>query len=544
MTLLNVPIDRLGYKITVRNMKPRAIALAVALGLSAVTLLGGWYAERMSIPDRASSNGFEFMPGVNIPDDMEWNRENWYINLNNWVRQGLGPSIPFNQVDDEHTNPNRIKVLAIGDSFAWGTGVTNLNERWQNKLQHELDTRAGYGVFEVKVLGRMGLSTMEEAEVLEDNIDRIKPDLIVIGLVTNDIFPSGREKRICGDAVGEGCSQDTPEMLPAYRDCLNGEDDMTSRLLGKGLGKLFPNLAGRLLDRYCDLDRFAAKHQTLTQDAILQDLKKSPYREVFLRSIDDLKRTAGSTPIYVYPFVQSQRDAEVVPQYLTSFEAGGISSLPMGEGALHLGKGGVQNLGPDAITNPVDFHPGPMVTTIYASDIAEALLERVDKAQLEDARASAQQPRHKLISNFLPLALQISEEVPGRASVTIPANAVFDRELPGFTQGIEHPTQDAPCALLGKPYGVIGLNPALTDTGTLVIESIQGQDLELYVGGYTPQGTRTKKLLGKLSTGKKYTLRLEGNGNEVLYIADPSRSCSVTDHLTLPEVSFRITRTS
>lgn len=89
--------------------------------------------------------------------------------------------------DPIEPRPNRlVRIVAIGDSYTFGFRVAN-DETWPNVLERLLNENAGPGMrFEVLNMGVGGYSTRDEALVLKYKALGWKPDLVIIGYVTND----------------------------------------------------------------------------------------------------------------------------------------------------------------------------------------------------------------------------------------------------------------------------------------------------------------------------------------------------------------------
>jgi hypothetical protein len=83
---------------------------------------------------------------------------------------------------------DKTKVLVIGDSFAAGHGLENLNDRFSDQLEQKL----GPDKYEVYNLGVSGSDTRDEAERLRKY--PVKPDVIILQYFPNDIEKAGREK--------------------------------------------------------------------------------------------------------------------------------------------------------------------------------------------------------------------------------------------------------------------------------------------------------------------------------------------------------------
>lgn len=79
------------------------------------------------------------------------------------------------------------KIMVIGDSFIWGDGCSNSNYLWWRQLQKKLHEE-GYQDCTVIGVGRCGASTQNQLDYLKNTnlIEDIKPDMILIGYVTND----------------------------------------------------------------------------------------------------------------------------------------------------------------------------------------------------------------------------------------------------------------------------------------------------------------------------------------------------------------------
>ncbi|MCF0064903.1 SGNH/GDSL hydrolase family protein [Dyadobacter chenwenxiniae] len=84
--------------------------------------------------------------------------------------------------------PGKKKILVIGDSFAAGHGLKDVNERFSNQLEASL----GADKHSVYNLGMSGADTRDEAKRLVEF--PVKPDVIVLEYFPNDIEKVGREK--------------------------------------------------------------------------------------------------------------------------------------------------------------------------------------------------------------------------------------------------------------------------------------------------------------------------------------------------------------
>ena len=77
-------------------------------------------------------------------------------------------------------NTGKVKMFIIGDSYTQMTLVSN-GEEWYSFLEKE------FGNFELFVYGVGGYGSLQEYMVLDDYIDKIKPDLIILQFCGNDL---------------------------------------------------------------------------------------------------------------------------------------------------------------------------------------------------------------------------------------------------------------------------------------------------------------------------------------------------------------------
>lgn len=88
-------------------------------------------------------------------------------------------------LDDD---PAVFRILAIGDSYTFGAYVHN-HEVWTARLQEALNQRL-YPAARVQVLnaGIPGYTISDELGYLRDKGLRLAPDLVILGVYTNDVF--------------------------------------------------------------------------------------------------------------------------------------------------------------------------------------------------------------------------------------------------------------------------------------------------------------------------------------------------------------------
>ncbi|MCR4344577.1 MAG: SGNH/GDSL hydrolase family protein, partial [Candidatus Scalindua sp.] len=83
------------------------------------------------------------------------------------------------------TDINEYRILAIGDSFTYGSGVTT-EETYPNQLKNILKAKYHNTSFQILNLGHPGYNTTQEYKELLDHGLADNPHLIVVGFVLND----------------------------------------------------------------------------------------------------------------------------------------------------------------------------------------------------------------------------------------------------------------------------------------------------------------------------------------------------------------------
>lgn len=101
--------------------------------------------------------------------------------------------------------PQTIRIGVLGDSIAWGGGIENVDDRFSNRLERQLN-EAGYQA-EVYNLGKPGFDTDGEVGIFE-NVRHLNFDFIIWEYFLNDIQPV---EKSTGTTIIE-----TNRDLPAY----------------------------------------------------------------------------------------------------------------------------------------------------------------------------------------------------------------------------------------------------------------------------------------------------------------------------------------
>jgi hypothetical protein len=91
----------------------------------------------------------------------------------------------------EKKKEGEFRILALGDSYTWGDGVSDKTKLWPEVL--EKDLRGIYKRNNINVInmGICGFTTVNEFELFKKVEHTVEPDLVIIEYLINDVLPSG-----------------------------------------------------------------------------------------------------------------------------------------------------------------------------------------------------------------------------------------------------------------------------------------------------------------------------------------------------------------
>lgn len=89
--------------------------------------------------------------------------------------------------DDEigPKQPERVRIVALGDSFTWGWGAAQ-GEEWISIVEKALNEKAGRDTVECINAGVNAYGTENELELLREIGPELLPDLVLVGFFAND----------------------------------------------------------------------------------------------------------------------------------------------------------------------------------------------------------------------------------------------------------------------------------------------------------------------------------------------------------------------
>lgn len=447
-----------------------AVAFVLVVGMRVGGLGVGGFAEqnyRGAAWDRASS------------DVAVWRQENAYLEQENWDRLSAPTDAEVLPARDIPELPGSIRVLVLGDSFVWGTGVLDPDMRWWVELQNELDARTSPGTFTVRAVGTPGASTMSQSAWLRSGVlNSVDPAVVVVPYVANDSVPHPADFE-----PGGLCHGVCPALLnhvPEFIDCFQRErSEAVCRDL---LRESYPDAVvfSEVVDRPLD----------------------GPYSAAFgaaIRSIAEV--TSGRvllwmpTPVDPADWANAQLVESVFAQAgftLVSPErtVGLLRPLPSGSEA-----------DPDRHLNPDDAHPGPVLTRAYATDMADAIMAAVPPEEVAAAEQAARTDPPQVTS-------LVSWVLPSSVQVTSTASSA-DVQLTAATGARAGDQQGSPCASLARPHARLSLSRLLTPGTRLALTMVDGPaaGLAVFAFGYDADGTTTMTEVGTVGVGESLEVR-------------------------------------
>ena len=107
------------------------------------------------------------------------NSKSWYINGGSVFE----PSIYMSNVSP--TNSERIRVLAVSDSFGYGNGLMSIDDTWAKELESQLNQIEDK--YEVIVLAYSGAGYKDYLKWIKDGyVEAIDPDMVLVSFFRND----------------------------------------------------------------------------------------------------------------------------------------------------------------------------------------------------------------------------------------------------------------------------------------------------------------------------------------------------------------------
>lgn len=401
----------------------------------------------------------------------------------------IGNPIAVEQVaPDTHRNPNRVRVLVLGDSFTFGQGAYDTDMRWWKRLEEELAARVGDGVFELVVIAQNGSSVVTHAGWVK-------------GIVTGDrtVFegPWSRNDRTPGSETFDD----------AFARVVGGPFD--ALLVGFVDNDVIVGSGGGFVP-----DTEVLPYDGLDIGDVTLGRVPNPNADLIEEAIAYMAAQFRDAPLLLLPLDKAASRLDVEYEQFPPYREHGFTVVdnPATERAL--------NEVPlrERMINPVDEHPGPVLTRAYAVDAADTLATLLED-RVAEARRTATPPVRSLVSNLLPAEVSVEVSRNGatlrftgvmadRCAVMMESGMNVVRTIecadggvrPVFEVGGEEvPPQHLPCITLGRPHVAVWLDRMLPAGTNVTIGLVDGPSsgLSVQTVGYTP---KDRLIVGEAST--------------------------------------------
>ena len=472
----------------------------------------------------------KYSTGTAVSNNLPWERENAFLWTQQYLRIGEGLTVgrraSFPSVRPGTGEP--IRVLVLGDSFVWGMGYDDPSAMWPEQLEDALNNATAPGSFEVVTHGKYGMSTLGQAEWLTaERMSQLSPDVIVLGLVTNDVVPNGDEQSVCPD----GCLRPI-EAHPAYRACIDGKRGLVGNLVRTTIGRALPRVTHELLQRYCDTDRLADAYRLPTTQELIENLDANPYLPQWEQSVARLRQVTGDTPFLVAPIgghtnAGYERLADV-------FTRTGMTTVPMPTRSQYFDRETREQL----IANPVDGHPSPFMGKAFVTDLTPVIVESIPVERMRKAATSVD-ATEPVVVNASPVSMTVERNDERMASFVF--EPIMDKGVRYEIAGRTFPAQLVPCMTVGHPNLRFAFDRQLP-LGTEITVGFTGpKQLQLVTYGYASD---MSPVLGKpraVRSGQPITFTTSPQVRGV-HLIDTSAGCGIEDVVTFPRTTVSISR--
>lgn len=448
--------------------------------------------------------------------DALWVREDLFYRVEHNVRNPLR-SIPLQRPQfgsSTYTNPDRVRILVVGDSYGEGYGLVDHSVRWGELLEAALDERTQEGTFEVVVLAASGASSFSYAQWIEaihaggETLASLTPeeaaivqqpfDAVVVSFIANDVIAYN------GDDVPGGPASYVP--VSEWNDVIEHTDQ----------------------NPHWDYYQSVPARIAAAADSS---------RLIWLQLYDAAQPTAlGSTVGQLF----ADAGFYIAPTNATSavHRAHDMDTL---------------------LVHPKDHHPNSVLHAAYAADGADAVVATLAPERIARAVAGATRRVRPLVSNALPTYVDIASTatdvtVTSAASATVPWCAVqrnvggvlecADPYTPIYTvDGAAVAPLHTLCAALGRPYISVTLDRLSVSGRDVVVTNTGAHTMFVGTAGYDPDWWGVTRVFdAPVPPGQSVTFRAGQDAHTVLLGVDGIAGCPTdgSDSVALPAISVTL----
>ncbi len=489
---------------------PRRLFVSSAVLL--VWALFGWFFLNANVSSKASLD--QVSATLSDPDPA-WAREDLYYGVANTLRTD-SIFLPRQMTMNPPTNPDRVRILVLGDSFTYGQGLTDWSARWPDRLQQFLDEKYGTSVVEVTTLARMGANMTTYGSWVRD-------------------LQAGNLSAFTGSGANS----------EVYATALKDPFDLVI------LGFVDNDYLATSWDGYVPKNEYV-DIPVDDWEQVISGEKPNPNEKYFFAALKEVRQYAAPSPFVLLPLAIMPIERISSYKRFPSVRATGVDV----EEPLEQERLGSNRDPKEFMATPVDAHPNSAWQAAISKDALRIVERVVSSASIASAQANADQPNHPSfhVNGFLPTSASLTRTSPtsydfshdGVSTIECRALAVgYGRyskcDPPSFVVNDKTiPFQGVGCALVGAPYVQLELNPGLKDGSTVKLTlSSRSTPLSLYSYGYDENWFLKVYEVTNLQPGKSFKLRTSPEVHGLLFTSPPT-GCPIQDPVIPPKFSVSI----
>ena len=432
----------------------------------------------------------------------EWLRELMYIenkgsnkNMTNHIK--LDGYVTYNSKDLYNVNytgdikdKTAKKILLVGDSFVGGFAQERYNLNYSSILKEMMGNNETLNKYEIFSVGKSG-SFHTYLRTLENYYDIIKPDMVIIGFLSNDYKADV--------SVNESSK---------YIDCLYGNNLLNSTIAI--IPKRYKLSKDEIKEFFCDRD--------LTEE-INSKLAEEKDKTLFDNALKKMKKRFGGENIII-----ANTEPPILLNHSYAFERfkeENINVIKMKETYDLLGY--TNNL--KLYINPYDWHPAPELSYVYALDIFNYLLNN---------KPHEKNTSPKTINNSITSVTNgiLSNEAGSKTHIiekTVDVNNYYKQNTESLSitgsrtdlyQKAEYPLQISYCAKFNRPYDVYEFAHA----SKFKVSLVNSEYDSLFMINYYFENGKIVEEYNLLSKGSSLEINKDSLG---LIVATPYSGCAL-----------------